>query len=329
MDSSTQVGGKPSAADTEMVLRALADPTRQRIVQLLATEELNVSELVEILRQPQSTISRQLKALRAAGLILDRRDGVTTFCRTRLRESAPRELASVLIGWFQEHPLPKALGQRLARVLRERRDGAGTIFERLGKRWDDLRAAAFGELFATQAFMALLPREWVVADIGAGTGYLLPVLADTFKQVIAVEPAAAMLECAKKRVVDHGANNVSFQQGDLSRLPIPDGACDLAIAFLVLHHVAQPPKALAEIHRVLRPGGHVLIVEQYAHENQRFYEAMQDIWWGFEPGELAELIKSAGFTAASHRPLAVDRVPSKDVDTPALFVLSASRDKDK
>src|SRR6185503_14640817 len=103
----------------------------------------------------------------------------------------------------------------------------------------------------------LLPRPWTVADIGTGTGWLLPVLAGHFRRVLSVDPAPAMLACARQRVLERGATNVEFQHGDLGRLPIGDAACDLAIACLVLHHVEVPAAALAELYRVVRPGGRV------------------------------------------------------------------------
>lgn len=311
--------------DNERLFRALSDPTRQRVLQLLIAEELNVTELVEILRQPQSTISRHLKVLRAAALIVDRREGVTSYYRAATAHAESSDLSSMLMNWFHERSMGKVLQERLNRVLRERTGAAGSFFERLGKRWDDLRISAFGDAFAMEAFLTLLPRNWTVADIGTGTGYLLPTLADNFQSVIAIDPAAAMLECARHRAADHGATNVTFHQGDLGRVPIDDNTCDLAIAFLVLHHVPQPAEALAEIHRVVRPGGHVLIVEQQSHENQKFYETMQDHWWGFDPADLARQTIASGFHSVRHRPLYSPRDQSRSIEAPSLFVLTGDK----
>jgi len=325
MDSEDRNVLSASAAQPDQVLRALADPTRRRVMQLLLREELNVSELVEILRQPQSTVSRHLKNLRDAGLITDRRVGVTTYYRARGSEQAAGDVAAVLNQWLKDQPLMKTLLARLGRVLRERRNGAVGFFDRLGKRWDELRAAAFGNAFAAEALAALLPHDWTVADIGTGTGFLLPILADNFRRVIAIDPAAAMLACARQRVSEQGAANVEFHEGDLGQLPIPDGTCDLAIACLVLHHVPAPRAAIAEIHRVLRRGGRVLVVEQQSHENQGFYELMQDRWWGFDAEELCALMAATGFVACRHHPLRWADGKSSRIEAPSLFALTARR----
>jgi ArsR family transcriptional regulator len=303
----------------------LADPTRQKLLQLLLAEELNVSELVEILGQPQSTISRQLKILRSAGLAHDRREGTTALYSATEVPPDGADLKALLLGWLRQQPLPKAVRDRLRRVLERREDAAVGFFERIGNRWDDLRAEAFGEVFATEAFLGLLPREWTVADIGTGTGYLLPALAEHFRQVVAVDPAAAMLECARRRVTGGEYGQVTFHQGDLGHLPIGDQGCDLAIACLVLHHVEEPVEALAEMVRVLRPGGRILVVEQESHENQAFYERMQDRWWGFEAAGLARRLEEAGFQCVRHHRLATVRAKSGSAEAPGLFVVTGER----
>jgi len=376
----------PDAAE---VLRALADSTRQKIAQLLVHEELSVSELVEVLRLPQSTVSRHLKVLREAEWLVDRREGTAVLyraaprptvgrrsiadleagkatgrrpdevesiaggkedlCPTHLpthlpahpvtgecpdatdcvaaveesdRVTAPPagDLRAVLFDWLKAQPLPKAVAARLERVLARRRDESIGFFDRLGSRWDQLRSAAFGDAFAFEAMLALLPRTWTVADIGTGTGYLLPSLSAQFAKVIAVEPSAAMLGCAQRRAAEANATNIEFQQGDLGRLPIATGACDAAIACLVLHHVARPDQALAELHRIVRPGGRVLIIEQRAHENQAFYETMQDLWWGFDPTELAAKMAAVGFTGVRAMPLR--RAAGGHGEAPELFALT-------
>lgn len=312
-------------ADDGPIFKALADANRRRIMQLITREELTVTELVSILRMPQSTVSRHLRVLRDASLLRDRRDGTATLCRAASPSQDRPGVQDLLLTWLQDHPLDDSLRARLERTLERRRRSTVGFFDRLGKRWDDLRTEAFGDGFAFEAMLSLLPHEWTVADIGTGTGYLLPILAAHFERVIAVDPAQAMLDCARRRVVAAGAPNVSFHLGDLGRVPMADGSCDLAIACLVLHHVPEPPAALAEIRRVLRPNGRVMIVEQRSHENQAFYETMQDHWWGFEPDELVARMTATGFGRVRYRELQTAEGRNAMSDAPGLFVLVGER----
>lgn len=314
------------AAMSENVFRAVADPTRQRLLRLLLQEELNVSELVDILEQPQSTVSRHLHILRAAGLAKDRRQG-TSICYSA-GVSAPAgddDAMSLVTDWLRRRPLPQALQVRLEKALQRRRDETLDFFQRLGHRWDALRQETFGEAFAFEAFLALLPQEWTVVDLGAGTGFLLPALARNFQHVVAIEPTPAMLECARQRVADRQLDNVSFQQEDLSQLSLREQSCDLATACLVLHHVADPAKAIRETFRVLRPGGWLLLIEQAAHELAGFREQMQDRLWGFEPQALCREVTNCGFDGVRPLPLREPRGPGSPVEAPGLFVITGRR----
>lgn len=326
VESAVSAGtGTTPAGGGEVTLRALADQTRQAAVRLLLAEPLCVTDLAEILRVPQSTISRHLKVLRSAGLVHDRRDGTTVFYSAARGSADANDLRAVLLDWIGRQPLEKRLERRLQKALRRRGDPGVGFFERLGDQWDELRAKAFGEAFATEAFLALLPRDWSVVDIGTGTGYLLPILAQQFRRVVAVDPAPAMLECARRRVTERGCRRVTFRHGDLSRLPIRDRASDLAVACLVLHHVAEPDAALGEMFRILRPKGRALIVEQRVHENQRFQELMQDQWRGFEPGDLGRKLSAAGFREVRHHRLHTAGGGTEAIESPGLFVMTGVR----
>ncbi len=311
------------------LLRALSDVTRQKILQLLAREELNVSELVEILHQPQSTISRHLRVLREASLIRDRRHGTSTLYSA----VAPPDHASIseddvqgfMVRWLGRQPLPDSIEQRFQQVLVTRGGGSTGFFNRLGRRWDELRIEAFGGVFSLEAFLSLLPREWVVADVGSGTGYLLPQLAANFARVIAVDPAESMLECGRQRIAETGAQNVEFHRGELGKLPIPSGSVDLAMSFLVLHHVKEQQPALAEFRRVLRRGGQFLIVEQEAHENQAFFQRMQDVWWGFVPNELKKMLTDIGFRDVRYQPLQTAQAQTGRIESPPLFAITGKK----
>jgi ArsR family transcriptional regulator len=192
------------------------------------------------------------------------------------------------------------------------------FFGEMGRHWDVLREESYGSRFHLEALTALLPSDWTVADIGAGTGYLLPALATHFHRVIGVEPVEAMLEAARQRVLGHGLVNVELLTGDLTRLPIGDSSVDVAVAVLVLHHVSAPQEALRELHRIIRAGGRALIVEHTAHRNEAFRDRMQDRWWGFAPDEFMSMLASAGFRESSlHGLSSVDHAP----DAPDLFVV--------
>ncbi|MBN2489285.1 MAG: metalloregulator ArsR/SmtB family transcription factor [Planctomycetes bacterium] len=313
---------------SETVFKAMADATRRRILQLVTRHELSVSELVECLDVPQSTVSRHLKVLRDAGLLRDRREG-TAVIYAPLEWSANGAqrpgLEARLFEWLGGQELPEGLAARIDRVLDRRTRRSAEFFARIGRQWDKLRIDAFGGTFHLEALCALLPREWTVADIGSGTGYLLPVLGRTFRRVVAVDPVPEMLDAARARCAEAGLDNVLFREGDLGRLPLGEGDVDLALAVLVLHHVPSPAGALAELFRVVRPGGRLLIVEQQSHRLEEFYERMQDRWWGFEADALAGQVSEAGFAAVRPRVLRPDPLSSGATEGPSLFVLTAEK----
>jgi ubiquinone/menaquinone biosynthesis C-methylase UbiE/DNA-binding transcriptional ArsR family regulator len=313
---------------SETVFKAMADGTRRRILQIVSQHELNVSELVDCLRVPQSTVSRHLKVLRDAGLLQDRREGamvVYALPEWSANGANRPALQSRLVEWVGDQELPRGLRDRLDQVLDRRQHQSTEFFSRVGIRWDRMRIDAFGDQFHLEALTALLPGDWKVADIGSGTGYLLPTLARTFERVVAVDPVPEMLDLARARCAEEGLRNVTFRQGDLSRLPLADHDVDLALAVLVLHHVSSPPEALAELYRVIKPGRHLLMVEQQAHHLADFHERMQDRWWGFEPDTLAQMVADAGFLGGRYRDLKPDRLAVGATEGPGLFVLTAHR----
>jgi len=338
-------------ADAVLLLRAVADGTRQRLLQVLSRHELSVSELVEILDLPQSTVSRHLKVLRESGWVTDRRVGTAVRYaavpfepmnegvsghpvqeRDRGGAEAVRgwqdglvPLRDRLLDWLARQPLDGPAQRRLGEVVRRRAD-PDRFFNVAGKRWDRLRIEAFGEFFHLEALTALLPYDWHVADVGTGTGYLLGVLADRFRKVIAVDPSEAMLDLARSRPELAGRENVEFRVGSAERLPIVDGELDLAIASLVLHHLPEPASALSEFRRCLRVGGRLLVIEQEPHRDAGFHERMGDLWWGFAADTLRDQVRSAGFGDVRVWPLALTGGAGRGrVQAPPLFALVAER----
>jgi len=100
-------------------------------------------------------------------------------------------------------------------------------------------------------------------DVGTGAGALALALAPVVREVIGLDPVPELLALARERA----APNSEFVEGDGAALPFPDGDFDLAGTHRTLHHVARPDLVVAELARVTRPGGRVLVVDQLAPDD--------------------------------------------------------------
>jgi ubiquinone/menaquinone biosynthesis C-methylase UbiE len=302
-------------------LSALADTTRSRLLLLLDRHELTVSELCGIMQLPQSTVSRHLKALADSGWISARAEGTSNlYAMTRddLDGSARRLWALVR---EQVGPTPAAMNdqRRAQTVLAERRTKSQEFFSSSAGQWDRLRDDLFGDRFHLAALPAFADSEWTVGDLGCGTGQLTAALAPFVGHVIAVDASAAMLQAAKKRL--HGFDNVELRRGDLEALPIDDGRLDAATLALVLHHLPEPDRALADVARVLKSRGRLLIVDMLPHDRESYRQQMGHVWLGFSDEHVRRILDESGFGDVRIVPLS----PDPKSKGPGLFVATAKR----
>jgi ArsR family transcriptional regulator len=159
---------------------------------------------------------------------------------------------------------------------------------------------------------------WTVGDLGCGTGELAAALAPFVRRVVAVDASRHMLAAAKRRVGD--LVNVELRHGELEALPLEDGELDAAVIFLVLHYVPDPARALAEVARVLKPGGKLLVVDMVPHDRAELRERMGHVWAGFSYEQLAAWSTDAGFAGLRYRPLP----PDPAARGPGLFTATAA-----
>src|SRR5436309_248696 len=181
---------------------SLADPTRLRLLRLLERHELGVVELCDVLQMPQSTVSRHLKVLSDEAWTSSRRHGTTNLYRTILDEldATARKLWLLAREQTNHWPTVHHDEQRLLRHLREKQKDSQAFFAGAAAQWDKLRSELYGARFTSAAMLSLLPSDFVVADLGCGTGPLTAELAAHVKQVIAVDNSQAMLKAAQKRL---------------------------------------------------------------------------------------------------------------------------------
>lgn len=309
--------------DTQILdhMAALADPTRCRMLLPLERHELTVTEICAVLQLPQSTVSRHLKTLADDGWVVSRRDGTSRFYGMVFEDldaSAQRlwplirEQVSTTNGADQDE-------RRLKSVLSRRRSKSEEFFASASGQWDHLRAELFGDRFHLRALLALLDPALTVGDLGCGTGQVSELLAPHVTKVIAVDGSTDMVQAARLRL--KGVSHVEVRRGDIEALPIDDGQLDVAIVALVLHHVPDPGRALAEVARVLKPRGRVLIVDMLPHDRAEYQQQMGHVWLGFSEKTIKKQLDAAGFDSPAVTPLPTE----DDVKGPALFVATAKK----
>jgi len=301
-------------------MNALADPSRLRLLRLLERHELGVAELCDVVQLPQSTVSRHLKVLADQGFVRSRADGTNRLYRMPPAED-PTARRLWLLARERTEAWPTATQDRLrlTRLTARRRPAALAFFAGAAGRWDRLRAELYGDGFTECALLSLLPTDWVIADLGCGSGHATARLASSVRRVIGVDQSAAMLKAARKRTA--GLQNVDLRQGGLEALPIEDGAVDGALLLLALTYVAEPRRVLDEMARVLRPGGRAVVVDLLRHDREEFRRQLGQSSLGFEPEQLETMLREAGLEQAATRALP----PEPGAKGPALLLASATR----
>ena len=264
-------------------LRALADPTRLRIMRLLAAMELAVGELALVLGQSQPRVSRHVRILCDAGLAERRKEGSWVFLRSA-------------IGPGRAPPLGAAAAQLLA-VAEE---SAASYFARHAAEWDHLRGlhspdapveAALERALGDQSLGTLL-------DVGTGTGRIAELLAPRAAQVTALDNSPEMLRLARARLQHLDAAALELVQGDFTALPFAEAQFDTVVFHQVLHYAQEPERALAEAARVTKPGGTIAVVDFAAHDREELRSQHAHARLGFSDEQMLALLGEAGFNPA-------------------------------
>lgn len=283
--------------------RVLAEPVRLRLLALAAEEELAVGELAVLLDESQPNVSRHIAPLKAAGLLLARKQGARALVRMAEAASANPVVADALASGRALCEGDGSLG-RIAEVLRER-DRVGREFFAQAPR----DALVEGPSDATSAYVAalarLLPTRRLVVDAGTGDGALLDVLAPAFESVVAVDRSEAQLDRARARVAARGYTNVKLLKSELGAAELREhvgAGADVVFASRLLHHAPRPVDLVRQLARLTRPGGAVVVIDYARHDDESMRDEA-DLWLGFDPAELRRIAAGAGLSDIDVIPL--------------------------
>lgn len=289
-------------------LRALADPTRLRIMRLLAHMELAVGELAQVLGQSQPRVSRHVRILCDAGLAERRKEGSWVFLRSAIGENRAPSLgaaAARLLAVAERDDVAFAARcgedrRHLAAIRAAREESAETYFARHAAEWDTLRVlhtpdgpveAALAEALGGQSLGALL-------DVGTGTGRMAELFAMRASHVTALDKSPEMLRIARARLQHLPADQVELVQGDFTALPFDPACFDTLLFHQVLHYAQAPEQVLAEAARVTRAGGQIAVVDFAAHDREDLRTQHAHARLGFSDEQMLALLSNAGFAAA-------------------------------
>lgn len=286
-------------------LKAAAEPTRLRVLNLLAGGELNVKDLTQILGQSQPRISRHLKLLHEAGLIERFREGSWVYFHIA-DGSRGGGLARRILQTADPGDQVLLRDRDRASVLKREREAlAQRFFEAHAADWDRIRAlyvaeadveAAMGELIGSGPFDLFV-------DLGTGTGRILELFAERYRHGLGVDINQAMLAYARSKLTAAGLDKAQVRHGDIYNLSLEDGAADAIVMHQVLHFLSDPGSAIAEAARALAPGGRLLIVDFAPHELEELREVFAHERLGFSEAQIEEWLRAAGLDSGSTRTL--------------------------
>lgn len=280
-------------------LRAVAEPTRLRLLGLCAESELTVGDLTQILGQSQPRVSRHLRLLCEAGLLERFREGTRVFYRAceDTGETGPARLGAALFRFIPKDDSQVALDlERLAAIKETRAAAAAAYFRSNAARWDEIRSLHVDEREVEEALLQALPAECVqdLLDIGTGTGRILELYGDRIERGVGIDLSREMLAMARVNLERAGLRHCTVRHGDMYQLPNSAASFDAVIIHQVLHYAEEPVSVIVEAARVLRPGGRLVIVDFAPHALERLRAEHAHRRLGFGNGEIAEWCRGAG-----------------------------------
>ncbi|WP_232495003.1 ArsR/SmtB family transcription factor [Novosphingobium kaempferiae] len=295
------------------LLRALSEPTRLRIMRLLAHMELAVGELAQVLGQSQPRVSRHIRILCDAGLAERRKEGSWVFLRSAVSEHVAPSMAptmgsaaALLLATAERDDSQFAARcaedrRHLAAIRAGREASAQAYFARHAAEWDTLRRLHGADEPVEAALLAALDGEAIggLLDVGTGTGRMAQLLSPRAGRVTALDNSPEMLRIARARLQDLPADKINLVQGDFTALPFAEDAFDTVLFHQVLHYAQDPAVVLGEAARVLRPGGRIAVVDLASHEREELRERHAHARLGFSDEQMLAHLASAGLVPAA------------------------------
>ena len=308
-------------------LKSIAEPTRLRILTLLADGDLTVTDLTTILGQSQPRVSRHLKLLLEAGLINRWQEGAWALFRAV--SSGPK---SDLVRWIlaeldTSDPIIVRDFERLEEVKARRRAAATEYFAANAASWDEIRAMHVADADVEAAVLELAGKQSLdaVLDIGTGTGRMLELFAPHCRTAVGIDASREMLGVARSNLEEAKIQNAEVRLGDVYNMPVPRGSFDLVLIHQVLHFLDDPASAIKEAARSLAPSGRLIVVDFAPHEKEFLRTDHQHQRLGFDNQMMENWLAGQDLKLTATKALTPAAGESNDLLTVVIWVAEDQR----
>lgn len=284
------------------VLKAASEPTRLRILSLMAEGELSVKDLTEILDQSQPRVSRHLKLLADAGLASRHAEGAWAYYG--LVENTPqadlvRRLVRQLDG---EDGTLQRDQERLRRVRETHAEEAARYFATVAESWDRLRSLHVPEAEVERAIVAVASGRKIdrLVDLGTGTGRMLELLADHYRHGTGIDSSREMISLARAKLAAANIGHAQVRLADISDMEAT-GPADLVVLHQVLHYFDDPGKILGVAARMLAAGGAVIVADFAPHDLEFLRQEQAHRRLGLSQAQMEGWARQAGLVVEESR----------------------------
>ena len=311
--------------DIVEILKAAGEPTRLRLLALLAAGDLTVTDLTDILGQSQPRISRHLKLLAEAALIDRYQEGAWAYFRLSQNGPAVALVRQLLDAVDRVDPVVSRDDERLRALKKIRSEKAQAYFSRNAADWDVLRRLHVSEAEVEAKLAELVGDEPVDAflDLGTGTGRILQLFSGLYRRGVGVDASRDMLAVARANLDRAGITKASIRHGDIFNLPLERDEFDVVTIHQVLHFLEEPDAAISEAARMLRPDGRLVIVDLAPHGLERLRDEHAHIRLGFSHQTMTEWLERAGLSVER----VVDLAPAESAADALTVTLWLARDR--
>ena len=168
-------------------------------------------------------------------------------------------------------------------------------FNSIAKQWNVIREEYFEEKLKYIALSQFDIKDKICADLGCGTGFISLALLEEAKIVFSIDNSKNMLKELHSVASKKGLKDIYPIKGSMEDLPLFDKSIDRVYINMALHHIFDAKKAIAEMFRVLKKDGTVVITDVEEHNGEWARTEMHDEWLGFSHEQIKNWLEEAHF----------------------------------